>query len=764
MNKSWKLAGVVLGAVGLGIAASSARAIAADAPANGAEIWKDPSQSPAARAKDLLARMTLEERASQIMANTPAIPRLGIPAYSHRNECLHGVLSPGSTVFPQAIGMAATWDVPLIKQEADAIATEGRAKHNDYVAKHNGDTGEHFGVNFYSPNINIFRDPRWGRGQETYGEDPFLTAQMGVAFITGLQGDDPKYFKAVACAKHYAVHSGPEKTRHVFDAKPSDRDLYDTYLPAFEASVREAHVDSVMAAYSSLYGLPCPADPFLLTDLLRKQWGFDGVVFSDGGAIGDVWAEHKFVPGPVEAAAVAVKAGCDVSSGGMGRAARNGQYNNNALKGGRAFIVLPEAVQKGLLTEAQVNQAVERELEMRFRLGLFDPPAMVPFSKIGMDEVDSPAHQALALKLAQESIVLLKNDGLLPLDRAKFKSIAVIGPDADSARMQNGNYAAQATHSVTILEAIKELAGANGQVTYAKGCPMALRDDRSNAPTTDDTAQAIAAAKSADVVIFVSGIDATLEKEEGGPRQAKFEGFDRGDRTRIELPPVQEDLIQAISAIGKPMVLVNCSGSAMAIPWEAKHLPAIVQAWYPGELGGKAVAQVLFGEVDPAGRLPVTFYDSTSDLPAFDDYSMDNRTYRYFKGKPLYAFGHGLSYTKFDYADAKAEGGAVKADGTIKVSFVVKNTGSREGDEVAQVYFRHLQSAAPRPNEALCAFTRVHLAQGASSTVKVEIPTERFRHWHSGKKQYVVDPDDYELLIGGASDDIRAKVNVKVAE
>jgi len=762
MNKSWKLAGVVLGAVGLGIAASSSRAIAADAPASGAEIWKDPGQSPAARAKDLLARMTLEERASQIMANTPAIPRLGIPAYSHRNECLHGVLSPGSTVFPQAIGMAATWDVPLIKQEADAIATEGRAKHNDYVAKHNGDTGEHFGVNFYSPNINIFRDPRWGRGQETYGEDPFLTTQMGVAFITGLQGDDPKYFKAVACAKHYAVHSGPEKTRHVFDAKPSDRDLYDTYLPAFEASVREAHVDSVMAAYSSLYGLPCPADPFLLTDLLRKQWRFDGVVFSDGGAIGDVWAEHKFVPGPVEAAAVAVKAGCDVSSGGMGRAARNGQYNNNALKGGRAFIVLPEAVQKGLLTEAQVNQAVERELEMRFRLGLFDPPAMVPFSKIGMDEVDSPAHQALALKVAQESIVLLKNDGLLPLDRAKIKSIAVIGPDADSARMQNGNYAAQATHSITILEGIKEVAGANVQVTYARGCPMALRDDHSNGPTADDTAQAIAAAKSADVVIFVSGIDATLEKEEGGPRQAKFEGFDRGDRTRIELPSVQEDLIQAISAIGKPMVLVNCSGSAMAIPWEAKHLPAIVQAWYPGELGGKAVAQVLFGEIDPAGRLPVTFYDSTSDLPPFDDYAMDNRTYRYFKGRPLFAFGHGMSYTKFDYTDAKAEGGAVNANGAIKVSFVVKNSGSREGDEVAQVYFRHAHSSAPQPNEALCAFTRVHLAKGASSTANLEIPAQRLRYWDSAKKHYVIEPGDYELLIGGASDDIRAKVNVKV--
>ncbi len=441
----------------------------------------------------MVSKLTLEERASQVLANPPAIPRLGIPAYSHRNECLHGVSSGVATVFPQAIGMAATWDFPLIHQEADVIATEGRAKHNDYIATHNGDTGEHFGINFYSPNINIFRDPRWGRGQETYGEDPFLTGTMGVAFITGLQGDDPNHPKVVACAKHFAVHSGPEKERHHFDAKPSKRDLYDTYLPAFEMAVREAHVGSMMGAYSSIDGTPCCADSWLLTDLLREQWHFDGMVFSDGGAIGDIWAEHHFVPGPVEASAAAVKAGCDVSSGGMGQkpdinATTNG-HANNGIKGGWGFVALPEAVKRrGLITEDAVNLAVKRELTMRFKLGMFDPPGSSPLEKIGIDQNDTEEHRQLSRKVAEESIVLLKNDGLLPLDRAKYKKIAVIGPNADSAKMQIGNYAGKPSKTLTILDGIKELAGADVQVTYAAGCPLALREDKSNEPKPGVTA------------------------------------------------------------------------------------------------------------------------------------------------------------------------------------------------------------------------------------------------------------------------------------
>ncbi len=704
--------------------------------------------------------MSLEEKASQILANTPAIPRLGIPAYSHRNECLHGVANGTATVFPQAIGMAATWDVPLIHDEADAISTEGRAKHNDYIARHDGNTGEHNGVNFYSPNINIFRDPRWGRGQETYGEDPFLTARMGVAFVEGLQGEDPNHPKAVACAKHYVDHSGPEKERHVMDAKPSDRDFYETYLPAFEALVREAHAGSAMGAYSSFNGTPCCADPFLLTDLLRKQWGFDGVVFSDGGAIGDIWAEHKFVPGPVEAAAVAVKAGCDVSSGGMETKPdlqAGPGHANNGIKGGWAFSALPLAVQKGLIDEAAVDTAVTRELTMRFRLGLFDPADHDPFAKIGVDQIDSAEHRALALKVAQESIVLLKNDGILPLQRDKYKKIAVIGPNADAEAMQNGNYAGRTSRTTTILDGIKTAAGAGVDVEYAQGCRRTERKDHSDAEPLEHASKALAAAKAADLIIFVSGIDAGLEKEEGSVRDNNFEGFDRGDRTRIELPAVQEKLIQSLASLGKPMVLVNCSGSAMAMPWEAEHLPAIVQAWYPGEEGGTAVAGVLFGDVNPAARLPVTFYASTADLPAFEDYSMANRTYRYFGGKPLYAFGHGLSYTKFDYGDAKLDAPAVHAGETIKLAFTVTNSGDRDGDEVAQVYFRHVDSAVPQAKPALCAFKRIHLAKGEAATVALDIPAERFRSWDTAKKQYVVEAGKYELLAGGASDDIRQR-------
>ena len=736
---------------------------------SGPEIWKDPSQPLAVRAHDLVSRLSLEEKASQILANPPAIPRLGIPAYSHRNECLHGVGAAGiATVFPQAIGMAATWDTPLIHEEADVIATEGRAKHNDYTARHQGSTGEHFGLNFYSPNLNIVRDPRWGRGQETYGEDPFLTAQFGVAFIRGLQGDDPKYLKAVACAKHYAVHSGPESERHRFDAKPPERDFYETYLPAFEAAVREGHVDSAMGAYSSLYGLPCCADPFLLTDLLRKQWGFDGVVFSDGGAIGDIWAEHKYVATPEEAAAAAVKAGCDVASGGMAptnqpRAVAPGRANA-ILGGGSAFSVLPAAVAKGMISEPEVDTAVTRELTMRFRLGMFDPPALVPWSNLGLDQNDTPEHQALALKVAQESIVLLKNDGLLPLQRAKLKRIAVVGPNAAATNMLYGNYGSTASHPVTILDGIKEAAGASIEVTFVPGCPLALKRDRSNLPTPEMTAQTVAAAKSADVIIFVGGLDATLEKEEGNARQDIFDGFSRGDRTRIELPSVQADLLKALQATGKPVVLVNCSGSASAMPWAARHLPAMLQAWYPGEQGGRAVAGVLFGEVNPSGRLPLTFYAATADLPPFEDYSMSNRTYRYFNGQPLFAFGHGLSYAKFHYSHAELGARTYGCGDTVKLSFALKNAGPCDGAEVAQIYFRHVDSAVPQPRQALCGFTRVHLAKGQSAAVTLEIPAERFRYWDTAKKQYVVEPGKYELLIGGASDDIRLRTRVNISK
>lgn len=732
-------------------------------PAYGPEIWRDPSQSIDVRVRDLVGRMSLAEKSSQLRADAVAIPRLGIPAYSYRNECLHGVrgnnnlwnnpkgVNGVATVFPEPIGMGASWDIPLIHDVADAISTEARAKFNDYQSKHPGSNEWHLELSFYAPNINLDRDPRWGRGQETYGEDPFLIAQCGVAYIRGLQGDDPKYAKAIACAKHYAVHSGPEPLRTYMSMSPPERDLYETYLPAFEAAVREGHVGSVMGAYSALDGIPDCENPFLLTQLLRQRWGFQGFVVSDGGAILENWRHHKYEATPQEAAANAVKAGCDLFSGAVAAADKS---EGETICVACDCQALGRMLQSGLLSEKEIDAAVARTLTVRFRLGLFDPPSVVPFSRIGIDQNDTPEHRALALKIAEESIVLLKNDGILPLNRTKLKRIAVIGPNANAAKMLLGNYNGEPSRSTTILNGIKQVAGPDIEVDYVAGCPLVLKNDGSNKPRRQTTDRALALAKSADAIVFVSGIDSSLEKEHGNPG---VQGFLGGDRTSIELPAVQEDLIKALYATGKPVVLVNCSGSAMAMPWEATNLPAIVQAWYPGEEGGTAVANVLFGNVNPSGRLPVTFYASTGDLPAFEDYSMVNRTYRYFEGEPLFAFGHGLSYTRFDYADARLD---IDPQHTLKLSFNITNSGDRDGDEVAQVYFRHLDSAVPQPKLALCGFTRIHLSRGTSSAVTLGIPAERFRYWDTANKSYVVDTNNIELMIGAASDDIRLRMKV----
>ncbi len=710
---------------------------------NGPVIWKDPSQPIDARVHDLISRMSLAEKVAQIRNGAPSIPRLGVPAYDYWSEALHGVGFSGvATVFPQAIGMAATWDTPLIHSEGDVISTEARAKFNDYASRNNGDAKRFYGLTFWSPNINIFRDPRWGRGQETYGEDPFLTGSSGVAFIQGLQGDDPKYIKAMGCAKHYAVHSGPEPERHRFNATPPERDLYETYLPHFEMAVREGHVGGFMGAYSALDGVPDCANSFLLTDLLRKQWGFDGYIVSDCDAVHDIYSGHHYTDSLPAAAASAIKAGCDICCGGS--------YNS-----------LLKAVQQNLITEPEIDNALYYALKTRIRLGLFDPPQDVPWSNLGIDQNDTPAHEALALKAAEECVVLLKNNGVLPLDRDNIKRIAVIGTNADSVPMLCGNYNGTPARPVTILDGIKAAAGPNIEVTYVSAGPLALLKDNSNKPTPDMIANAVDAAKSADVVIYVGGINSQLEGEEMSKANA-YVGFEGGDRTQIELPAVQTDLLQALYATGKPVVFVNCSGSAMAMPWEVKHLPAIVQSWYPGEQGGKAVGEVLFGDVNPAGRLPVTFYKSTDDLPGFEDYSMKDRTYRYFKGKPLFAFGHGLSYTKFEYSSAKLDASTIAADGTVKVSFTLQNTGERDGDEVAQVYFRHVKSAVTQPNEALCGFIRVHLPEGNTAHITLSVPAERFRYWDTTKKAYVVEPGKYQLLIGGASDDIKLKVPFKI--
>jgi beta-glucosidase len=708
---------------------------------DGTEFWKNPSLPVESRVKDLVRRLSLSEKAAQMRDRAPAVPRLGLPAYGYWNECLHGVARAGvATVFPQAIGIAASWDAPLVRQVGDTIATEARAKNNAYTRDHNGDSARYFGLTFWTPNVNIFRDPRWGRGQETYGEDPFLTARIAVAFIRGLQGDDPKYFKALACAKHFAVHSGPEPERHRFDAEPSERDLHETYLPQFEAAVREGRVGAVMGAYNSVDGKPACASPMLLTDLLRNQWGFRGHVVSDCGAIYDIFANHHTVGTSEEAAALAVKAGCDLCCGT--------DYNS-----------LARAVKRGLITVPEIDAALSRVLEARFRLGLFDPPAQVPYAQIPFTENDSPAHEALALRVARESVVLLKNSGALPLDRARIQRIAVIGTNAASVPLLLGNYNGTPARPVTILDGIRTAAGTNIDVTYSPGCPLALRKGTAANADTTTFSNAVAAAQSADVVVYVGGIDARLEGEE---MPVDYDGFAGGDRTRIELPAVQEDLLKALHATGKPVVFVNCSGSAIAMPWEADNLPAILQAWYPGEMGGRAVAEALFGDINPAGRLPVTFYRSTQDLPAFNDYSMSNRTYRYFGGTPLFAFGHGLSYTRFDYRDAQVEP-SPNTSGSLKLSFNLANTGSRDGDEVAQVYFRRPQGGAAQPRLALCGFARIPLAAGKAARVSMEIPVERFRHWDAEAKEYKVESGDYELLLGAASDDIRARLTVAIS-
>ncbi len=698
-------------------------------------IWRDPEQPLRNRADDLIRRMSLEEKVAQLRNDAPGIPRLGLPAYNYWNEALHGVANNGiATVFPEPVGMASTWNPALMRREGTVVGIEGRAKHNDYANQHNGDSKWWTGLTFWTPNVNIFRDPRWGRGQETYGEDPYLTGVMSTEFVKGMQGDHPDYMLSMACAKHYAVHSGPERDRHRFNAEPSERDLYEMYLPQFETVVREGKVAGVMSAYNSLNGVPCSADSFLLEDLLREQWGFEGYVVSDCDAIRDIYntRAHHYVDTPEEAAAIAVKAGCNLCCGG--------DYN-----------ALVRAVQKGLVSEKEIDEALYHTLWTRFRLGMFDPPQRVPYTKYTIEDNDTPEHGKVALEVARQSLVLLKNDGILPLDRSKYKRIAVIGPNGDCKSMLEGNYHGSASHPISILDGIKQSAGSGIEVTFALGSPnttnrrtaaWSQQDNVTNRPLDELKVEALEHVEKADLIVYAGGITPAQEGE----------GF---DRSSIELPECQQTLIKALYETGKPIVMVHCSGSAMALLWESEHLPAILQAWYPGQSGGQAVAEVLFGDVNPSGHLPLTFYRATADLPDFTDYSFNNRTYRYFKGKPLYAFGHGLSYTQFEYSNGKLASKTIGTDGTAKVTFTIKNAGKYDGDDVAQVYYRHIDSRVPQPKLALCGFTRVHVRQGESKTVTVEVPAKRLRYWDTGTRQYVVEPGKYEILVAAASDDIR---------
>ena len=786
------------------------------------------------RVNDLISRMTIEEKVSQLVHTADAVPRLGIPAYNWWNEGLHGVARAGTaTVFPQAIGLAATFDEPLMHQVADVISTEFRAKYYATLQS-DGSTDWYRGLTAWSPNINIFRDPRWGRGQETYGEDPYLTARMGVAFVTGLQGDDPKYLKTVSTPKHFAVHSGPETTRHTVDIEASRHDMEDTYLPAFRATVMEGKAESVMCAYNSLNGQPACANDSLLQEHLRHDWAFQGYVVSDCGAMTDIFDGHKYAKSMEEAAADAFRSGTDLICG----------YPPSHVVNERDAIL--KAVQQGLLPEATVDQALHRLFTARLKLGMFDPPSSVPYSRIAKTQNDTDVHRQLALQAARESIVLLKNkDGFLPL-KQKYATIAVIGPNADSLDALEGNYNGTPSKPVTLLAGIRKrfpqskvlyvegtgLIGpatkpvsadalftdaarkAHGlKATYfanttLEGKPALARVDRTVnftwgfsgvspklaknysvrwkgvlvAPETGDFMvgfsgqdgyrlwldgnliaedwtthrpsstitskvhlekghaysvkieyfqtvrgaearliwslpswqgdDSMNAAKQADLIIMVMGLSARIEGEE---MKVHAEGFSGGDRTSLDLPAPQEQLLERLYATGRPIVLVLLNGSAVSVNWAQDKLPAILEAWYPGEEGGTATAEALAGDFSPSGRLPVTFYKSVDQLPAFDDYSMAKRTYRYFSDEPLYPFGFGLSYTSFSYSNARVDNDSVPADGSVNVSVDVTNTGAFPGDEVVQLYLTHANIPGA-PLRALAGFQHLHLDAGQKKT------------------------------------------------
>jgi len=682
--------------------------------------YMDPSLPVDVRVDDLVSRMTLEEKVSQMVNAAPAVERLGIPKYDWWNECLHGVARAGiATVFPQAIGLAATWNPDLVHRVAVATSEEARAKHHEAVRQ--GKRLWYYGLTFWTPNINIFRDPRWGRGQETYGEDPYLTARMGVAFVKGLQGDDPRYLKVVATPKHFAVHSGPEPDRHHFDARINERDLRETYLPAFEACIREGKAFSIMGAYNRYNGEACCASRRLLEEILRGEWGFSGYVVSDCGAIDDIWKYHRIVPTIEEASALAVKRGCDLDCG-------------------REYLSLGKAVKQGFISEAEIDRSLKRLFETRFRLGMFDPPEMVPYAQIPYSVNDSPAHRELALKAARESIVLLKNDNhLLPLKK-DLKAIAVIGPNADVVKVLLGNYNGTPSKAVTPLEGIRRKLSPNTKVLYAKGCEL-------TAPSRDAKAleDATQKARAAEVVIMVLGISADLEGEE---MTVKVAGFKGGDRLTLDLPAAQQRLLEAVQATGKPVVLVLLNGSALAVNWANEHAGAIVEAWYPGEEGGTAIADVLFGDYSPGGKLPVTFYKSVDQLPAFEDYNMAGRTYRYFKGDPLYPFGHGLSYTTFKYSNLELAADKVKPTENVRVSVDVQNAGEVAGDEVVQLYVVNLKPSVPVPIRSLQGLMRVHLKPGEKRRAEFALASRQLSVIDNNGKR-VLEPGTFRIEVGG---------------
>ncbi|HME58332.1 MAG TPA: glycoside hydrolase family 3 C-terminal domain-containing protein [Terracidiphilus sp.] len=837
--------------------------------------YMNPSLPPEQRAADLVHRMTLAEKATQMQNSSAAVPRLNVPAYQWWSEALHGVINQGVTEYPEPIGLAATFDAPGVHAMAIQIGIEGRIKHVQNVRE--GHTGIMGGLDFWSPNLNIFRDPRWGRGQETYGEDPFLTGRMGVAYVTGMQGDDPKYYLTIATPKHYAVHSGPEPTRHFADVDVSKHDEVDTYEPGFRAAVVEGKAGSVMCAYNAINGEPACASQFLLQDQLRGKWGFQGYVVSDCDAVRDVAANHRYRTTQAQGVAISVIRGMDNEC--VDSFSRSGEPSE------KAYI---DAVQQGYLPESTLDTALIRLFTARMKLGMFDPPEMVPYTKIDEKELDSAEHRALAHKLANEAMVLLKNDGLLPF-KPGIKKIAVVGPLADQERPLLGNYAGQPTHIVSVLDGLKaefpkatityvpgtqflrsdgdpvpdtllstpdgkpglkadysewqrrppieaggpppivsrtepnvnltgdnlppEVAGKKalgvhwtgfltppesgdylvgirgrgfgrvsiedkqvamlfrsegvdasvGRVHLEKGQKAALSINYSISNSKaqaqliwmkvkDATSpEAIAAAKDADVVVAVVGITSMLEGEQ---MPVAVPGFQGGDRTSIDLPEPEEALVKAVAATGKPLAVVLINGSALAVNWINEHANAVLEAWYPGEEGGAAIAETLSGKNNPAGRLPVTFYTGVSQLPNFEDYGMAGRTYRYFKGKPLYPFGYGLSYTKFKYSDLSVPTQALKAGQPVSADVTVTNTGNVAGDEVVEVYLK-FPDVKGAPLIALRGFKRIHLEAGASQKIHFELK-DRDLGMVTEEGNPIIAAGDYTISVGGGQPDTGA--------
>ncbi len=679
------------------------------------------------KAKELVSKMTLMEKAAQLRYDAAPVSRLGVPTYNYWNEALHGVARAGvATMFPQAIGMAAAFDEDAMERVGDIIATEGRAKYNEY-SKHD-DRDIYKGLTFWSPNVNIFRDPRWGRGHETYGEDPYLTSRLGVRFVEGIQGNGP-VMKAAACAKHYAVHSGPEAIRHEFDAEVSMKDMWETYLPAFEALVKEADVEAVMGAYNRTNGEPCCGHKYLMEEVLRGKWEFDGHYTSDCWAIKDFHENHQVTKNARESAALALKCGCDVNCG-------------------NTYLHLLGAVEDGLITEEDITVAAERLLTSRFLMGLFDGSE---YDDIPYEAVECREHLEEALNMARKGSVLLKNDGVLPLDKSKLKTIGVVGPNADSRAALIGNYHGTSSRYITVLEGIQDEAGEEVRVLFSEGCHLEKDRVENLAWSQDRISEAVITAEHSDVVIICVGLDETLEGEEGDAGNSDASG----DKKDLHLPKVQEELIEKVTAVGKPTIVVLMAGSAIDLNYAEEHCNAVLMAWYPGARGGRAIADILFGNISPSGKLPITFYKGLEDLPEFTDYSMKNRTYRYMKQEALYPFGYGLTYGDAEVKEAKVLGEVTK-ESDIRVEVSLKNVGETDTDEVVQIYIKDLDSKLAVPNHNLCAFKRISLKAGEEKTVEMTVPNRAMSVVDEEGERHI-DSKNFKLFAGFSQPDERSR-------